>query len=138
MYGNGYWSTGIRIGAHERADGRLSWSASLVFDDDGFIDTENPDNGEISTHGGLSTRYHVDSTDTADGLTVAIDTILRDAERLGIAMRYPTGPPLLYVRGDGEYSDEWLPAGWRERLVEQAKRIGWQTYDHRPGTGGSR
>lgn len=128
MYGDGHWSTGITVGANERGDGSVRWGAAAEFYDGGFVDTEDADAGQISTEGEIRTRYFVDTTDATDGLTTAIDTVKRDAERLGIKFEPPGGSPTLYVRGDGEWSDVWLPDNWRERLAEQAKRLGWSTY----------
>ncbi|WP_054566040.1 hypothetical protein [Frankia sp. R43] len=129
MYGPSYWAAGITVGADERADGTVRWGASLEFQDDGFVDADDLDAGQVSTVGRLGTRYFLDSTEATDGLTAAIDTIKADADRLGIKFRSsPHGAPLIHVRGDGEYADEWLPENWRGRLAAQARRLGWRTY----------
>lgn len=125
-----FWAPGITVRADERADGRVRWAARVRFEDHGFVDSEDPDAGQIAVVGSLSTRYFIDSTEVTDGLTVAIDTVKRDAEQLGIefVVLPIVGGPLLCVNGDGEYPEEWLPANWRDRLAEQARRIGWKTY----------
>lgn len=138
MHGNYYWALGITVSANQQADGGVRWGASAKFYDNGLVDTEDPDAGDISTEGEIRTRRFVDSTETTDGLATAIDTVKRDAERLGITFEPHDGSPMLYVRGDGEWPDVWLPANWQERLTEQAERLEWRTYRHRSGTETSR
>ncbi|ONH58345.1 hypothetical protein CcI49_23100 [Frankia sp. CcI49] len=140
MYGPIHWATGITVSANERPDGAVRWGATVAFYDGGFVDTEDVDAGDISTEGEIRTKYCVASTETADGLTVAIDTIKADANRLGIEFRghFPGSAPALYVNGDGEWPDVWLPENWRGRLAEQARRLGWRTYGDPTGQGHDR
>lgn len=71
--------------------------------------------------------YAVRDGSTANGLTVAVDTLLADAGRLGIELiGDPIHGPQLYYWGDGEAKDYPPPAGWREILAAEAERIGWQ------------
>jgi hypothetical protein len=116
---NGYWSTGITVTYNE---GR--WSASVKFFDNGFTD-DNPDTGQISTEGTLHTGYFIADGEQVDGLTAAIDTVKRDAERLGIIWRQDGTMPTVYMKGDGE-DPEWpAPDGWRELVDAHAERLGW-------------
>lgn len=146
MIGTRYWSTGITVryayaGTSNR-DGHCvaeyGWMASLNFLDDGF-NSDDRDNGQISTEGTLRTRYFVRAHDehappnvVSEGhrkaLQVAIDVLRADAERLGVRFSSAASGPWLYYQGDGE-SDEWPPPdGWRLLLAEQATRLGWETY----------
>lgn len=118
-YDTGYWSTGITVKHH---NGR--WAASVDFLDAGFCN-DDPDARQVSTQGTLHTRYFVRDGETVDGLTVAIDTMKRDAERLGIIWRSNDDVPTIYMKGDGE-DPEWpAPIRWRELVNAQAERIGW-------------
>lgn len=117
-----YWSTGIIV----RWNPDRGWSATLPFFDDGFAN-DRTDSGRVSTEGELHTRYAVRDGSTANGLTVAVDTLLADAGRLGIELiGDPIHGPQLYYWGDGEAKDYPPPAGWREILAAEAERIGWQ------------
>lgn len=120
MIGNVYRATGITV-AH---DGR-SWSANVAYFDDGFA-SDDTDRRHISTEGTLHTRYMVESGKREDALTVAIDTVKADAERLGIRWEHPT----VYMVDGGE-SDLWTyPKGWRKLVNDHARRLGWETtYD---------
>ncbi len=124
MIGDGYWATGIKVRANRASDGRVGWGAEVDYLDDGFV-SDDADTGHISTEGRLRTRYFVKDGDTVGGLTAAIDVVIRDAARLGIGWRDEAGGPHLYVDGDGEDPDVWLPDGWRELLAEQSARLGW-------------
>lgn len=125
-----YWSTGITVAYSpfaERINGEPygGWHASLNYCDDGFADND-PDVGQVSTEGSLHTRYPVRDAEVRSGLSVAIDTLLADAERLGIEFtRVGAEPPNIYYRGDGE-DPEWpAPDGWLEVRAAEARRIGW-------------
>jgi hypothetical protein len=131
--GGRYWSTGITVTWLPRAhtiDGEPfpGWNASLEFFDDGFMD-DRVEQGEASTQGTLGTRYYVRDSKTVSGLTLAVDNLITDAERLGIEFRWAEGKlPVLYYKGDGEDSNYAPPEGWRETLRAEAERLGWSTY----------
>ncbi|HEY9412389.1 MAG TPA: hypothetical protein VIP77_22615 [Jiangellaceae bacterium] len=120
MIGNGYWSNGITV---RYSDGR--WSASVAYYDDGFVN-DTADDGTVSTEGTLHTRYFLRDGKTADALTVAIDTVKADAERLGISWNTPGIGPFVYMDGDGENGGRDVPDNWRELVDEQARRLGWE------------
>lgn len=124
-----YWSTGITLHWQEnsaRIEDELfsGWYASLDYRDDGFADNDS-ETGRISTEGTLHTRYAVLDSKTRTGLSLAIDTLLTDAERLGIDFSHVTVGPFLYYKGDGEDPDHVPPADWRNMLAAEAERIGW-------------
>jgi hypothetical protein len=127
-----YWSTGITVHWRERVTTRngapvSGWGASLDFFDDGFTN-DNADQGEVATEGTLHTRYSVCDGDTTSGLSAAVDALLADAARLGIAFRVVVDDrPHLYYKGDGCSEDYPTPDGWRETLAREAARIGWQS-----------
>ncbi|WP_275558466.1 hypothetical protein [Streptomyces sp. 5-6(2022)] len=124
-----YWSTGITVAWSPRArtingQAHPGWKASAE---------------KISTQGHLETRYFVTDTDipstplrpgeNLSGLTVAVDALITDAERLGIDfMSWSDQQPMLYYKGDGEDADYPAPEGWRDMLKAEAERIGWGTY----------
>jgi hypothetical protein len=115
VIGDGYWTTGITL---KPFDGK--WAATAGFFDSGFCQDE-------STEGKLHTRYYCKDVEQA------IDTLIADLQRLGIRLgAVPGQAPSLYMQGDGEDADVDYPGGWREMLVEQAKRLGWCTYDWAP------
>ena len=123
-----YWSVGITVTwmprAHWSEDvSRSGWQASLDFLDDGFCDNEDTDAGLVSTQGHLQTRYFVSDGENESGLTVALDVLLTDAQRLGITFKEPT----LTYRGDGEDENYPPPVGWKQDIAEQAHRLGWRT-----------
>lgn len=140
MIGPRYWSTGITVTYRHHVGttngvSRSGWGASLKFYDNGFCNDE-PDLGQVSTEGTLSTRYYVsDGQDIhgnrVDGLTIAIDTLIADATRLGIEFGGPAGQPWIYVPGDGrDPGQEYHPA-WRQIVADQAARLGWASaYQH--------
>jgi hypothetical protein len=105
MIGNTYWTTGIKL--NYSGDGK--WSATVKFYDSGFCEY-------AATEGELYTRYHV-------GLETAIDTIITDAERMGIKWNAKQ----FYVVGafDDNEKDWRLPDDWQELLTAQAKRVGY-------------
>lgn len=131
-----YWSTGITVRwahyAGHRPDNTpfSGWGASLSFFDDGFAD-DDTDQRAVSTQGTLTTRYFVADGATVSGLSVAIDTVLADAARLGITFRLDevSGGPQLYYDGDGESEGYPPPDGWRVLLAAEAARIGWHAPD---------
>ena len=129
VIGKRYWSTGIRIEYTDHVN--PAWGGEVDFFDEGWF--ERPDwlQGAISTQGHLRTRYFLPSHgDHRQALTVVTDTLLRDAEQLGVDFRDPT----IYATGDGEDPDYPLPEDWRELLDEQADRLGWSrsSHDSRP------
>jgi hypothetical protein len=132
MIGNGYWSTGISVWYAYSGQGRHGWAAKVEYYDDGFC-SDDADTGQVSTEGTLrtegelGTRYAVQQGEAADALTVVIDVIKADAERLGIRWGVDRAvPPSLYYRGDGEDENYPPPDGWRETLAAQSERIGWR------------
>lgn len=128
-----YWSTGITLAWREAylSHGE-SWSGSLDYFDDGFA-SDNPDTATVSTEGTLRTSYGVEHTGRTDALALVIDTLIADAEKLGIEFRERAlGFPMLYYRVDGEAPDCPPPPNYRELLAEQARRIGWATYGYEP------
>lgn len=134
MIGNSYWSVGITVRAREARNGAgLAWGGELKFYDAGWVGDDDAATGKVSTEGTLHTRYHVDPAPGDDGrtaLTAVINALIADAAKLGITFRVsdPVGPSVNY-EGDGEWEDYPPPAGWREMLAEQNKRLGWdQTY----------
>ena len=132
--GHGYWATGITVcwqpGSSVRGGVRHDgWTARAEFFDGGFCD-DDADLHRVSTEGVLHTRYAVPDGDTVTGLRAAIDTIVADAQRLGITFRRPVDDdrPALYYKGDGE-DPEWpAPDGWEQMLAAEAERIEWRTY----------
>jgi hypothetical protein len=129
-----YWSTGITVTwaplaerIHDEPYG--GWHAKLDYSDDGFANND-PDAGHVSTEGTLYTRYPVRNAKIRSGLSVAVDALLADAQRLGIEFittsAYPE--PWLYYRGDGEDTEHPPPDGWRETLAAEAERIGFRSY----------
>jgi len=129
-----YWATGITVTYAPLAE-RINdepyggWHASLDYHDDGFANND-PDTGEVSTEGTMVTRYPVRNAKIRSGLSVAIDTLVADANRLGIDFIAVGGlaAPFLYYRGDGEDENHPGPDGWRDMLRTEAARIGWITY----------
>jgi hypothetical protein len=135
VIGTGWWSTGITVAWQYSGMGRQGWAATLDYYDDGFCN-DNPDKGEVSTEGTLRTRYAVRPGDTSDALTVVIDVLKADAERLGIRWTAGgDGVPSLYYKTDGEDPECPPPLGWRELLRAHAIRLGWRTYDYEPEQG---
>lgn len=125
-----YWSTGITVTYQWTRTSPISgaWSAELDYCDDGFAGDDNPDTTGISTEGVLRTRYAVSDGEVRSGLSAVIDTLILDAQKLGISFSSPIGTPSLYIHGDGKDEDFPPPANWREMLVAEAKRIGWRSY----------
>ncbi|KAB1146846.1 hypothetical protein F7R91_14820 [Streptomyces luteolifulvus] len=132
--GGRYWSTGITVTWSSRAHTingvpHSGWSALLDFYDAGFV-SDRAEHGEASTQGTLRTRYYIRDSENVSGLTVAVDNLITDAERLGIDFRLWDGrSPLLYYKGDGEDPEFVPPPNWRETLRTEADRLGWCTYD---------
>ncbi|MGR6921225.1 hypothetical protein ACU635_43875 [[Actinomadura] parvosata] len=118
MIGPQYWSTGITVSC----DSRAGWGAHVDFYDDGHGD-DDPERGRISTEGTLRTRYFVGGGDQVDALTLAIDTVKADAEKLGIAW---SEAATVYHAGDDGLPDQPAPEGWRELVNSHATRLGWQ------------
>lgn len=128
-----HWATGISLrwtehaGSHGVDGQRVSysgWAAKLEFYDDGFCD-DDPDKREVSTQGTLVTRYAVRDGEQVSGLSLAIDTLLADAERFGIELRGPGRTPNLYYEGDGEDVNYPPPPGWHVLLAAESARLGW-------------
>ncbi|MFD3740432.1 hypothetical protein [Streptomyces sp. NPDC058629] len=129
-----YWTTGITVTwvpFAERINDEpyAGWHAKLDYTDDGFANND-PDAGEVSTEGTLHTRYPVRSAKIRSGLSIAIDTLMADANRLGIEFIgvEPDPEPWLYYQGDGEDSENPPPEGWRETLTVEAQRVGFRSY----------
>ena len=59
------------------------WHATLDYYDDGLVNND-PETARVSTNGTLYTRYPVRDSKIRSGLSIAIDTLLADATRLGI------------------------------------------------------
>lgn len=118
MIGDTYWTTGIIVTfarPQPPHNDPPRYGARLDFFDSGFAE-------DGSTEGELYVRYmQID-------LGEVLDTLIADAARLGIEFRHTDDLPQLYVNGDGEDPDEYLPADWREQLQVQADRLGWTTY----------
>ena len=114
-----WWYTGVVL-TPERivGDGEVMWSVVLKFLDDGFCDMD-------STEGELRLRYQIPT----QGLSAAIDTLLADAKRMGLAVVEPdldANSPTVYVKGDGEWSGIAYPDNWRDIVNGQAARLGWK------------
>lgn len=129
-----YWSTGITVTwapFAERINGEPydGWHAKLDYQDDGFANND-PEAGRVSTEGSLHTRYPVRNAKMRSGLSIAVDTLIADAERLGIEFiaTSPDSEPWLFYRGDGEDAEHPPPDGWRDTLADEAKRIGFRSY----------
>ncbi|GHB56032.1 hypothetical protein GCM10010331_49900 [Streptomyces xanthochromogenes] len=135
-----YWSTGIVLvwadfsswsGGHARS----GWHGTVEFFDDGFAGDNDTDAGYLSTNGKLWTRYAVADGEVRSGLSAAVDVLIADARKLGIAFRVGDGPGRLYYKTDGENPEFPPPTGWRELLTAEAERIGWDSYAVRPEAG---
>ncbi|MCX4405922.1 MULTISPECIES: hypothetical protein [unclassified Streptomyces] len=129
-----YWSSAITVTYSpfaERINDEPSggWHAKLEYQDDGFADND-PDAGQVSTEGTLYTRYPVSDAKIRSGLSIALDTLLDDARRLGIEFVAVGGDtvPCLFYRGDGEDAEHPPPDGWRETLAAEAERIGFRSH----------
>lgn len=110
MYGDMLFATGIIVWHGYAGNGRYGWWAMVEFQD----------YGKGSILGKIHTKY-------GDDLACSIDTIKKDAERLGIKF-VNTFTPFVYYRGDGENKDFPPPDGWRELLEKEARRIGFRSY----------
>jgi hypothetical protein len=128
MIGPQYWSIGIIVRAESSIkDSTRLWGAHLKYLDSGFVD-DDASIPRISTEGLLQTRYSVAPTgDQTDGdvLRAIIDTLIADANRLGIVFR-ASGGPSIYYHSDGEDPDHEAPPNWRDLVREQNERLGWQ------------
>lgn len=116
MIGSRYWSVGIIVKYQASTDG---WAATLELLDDGHAGDNQP--GRISTEGELRTRYFVVGDENTDALTLAIDTLKADAEKLGIRWEDPN----IYAHHDGNDTTWPMHLGWRELLTAQSRRLGW-------------
>jgi hypothetical protein len=125
-----YWSTGITVTwapIAERVGGEPypGWHVSLEYSDEGWADNDS-ERGQVSTRGTLHTRYPVRDSKTRSGLSIAIDTLLTDAKRLGIDFTRPDDQlPMLYHRDSSDGSGRPPPDGWRALIQAEAARIGW-------------
>jgi hypothetical protein len=129
MIGTGWWSTGVTARWAYSGGGQYGWAASLDYLDDGWCD-DDPAAGRVSTQGRIGTRYAVKDITDCNTLTVVLDVLIADAERLGIEWRSPT----LYYEADGENASYPPPERWDEALRAQAARLGWRTYGYEPGS----
>ncbi len=128
-----YWSTGIVVRWFPARPGHTeAWGAHLDFLDDGFA-ADDMTAGRISTEGRLHTRYPVEAPEGVNALAVVLDTLIADAAKLGIRWHNAVDQwPMVYYDGDGEATDYPPPPGYRDLLVEQAKRLNWATYGYTP------
>jgi hypothetical protein len=117
-----YWSTGITVRYGYSGGGQYGWSARLDFYDDGFANDDTAGQS-VSTEGRLVTRYFVCDGEKASGLSIALDVLRADAEKLGIRFN---DEATLYYAADGEDLDNPPPDGWRAALGAEAARIGWK------------
>ncbi len=126
----GYWATGITLRYRDaRGDRAESWGGSVDFYDDGFAGDDDAATRQISTEGTLRTRYFVKGRPAEVALAAVIDTLILDAERLGIRFRGTVSDkPVLLYDGDGDNADFPPPDGWKYMLWMQADRIGWDSY----------
>lgn len=116
-----YWAVGITV----RCDTHGRWGGHIDFYDDGFCD-DNADKGQVATQGRLATRYLVDDGTDVPALRAVLDTLIDDAQRLGIRLAGPAqSRPSLSYEGDGEDPANPPPAGWRELLAAESARLGW-------------
>jgi hypothetical protein len=124
MIGKRYWSTGISL--RYSSDRTPAWSGALSFHDDGFA-SDDLATGQISTEGELHTRYYVPTGGVHQrALRLVTDTLIHDADSLGIEFR----DAYLYAHGDGEDPGHPMPHGWVELMEEQAERLGWGMPDY--------
>lgn len=117
MIGKSYWTTGITVNFWRCPTTYMArlYSVSLNFHDHGVAQ-------EGSTVGKLSSQYYeVD-------LGKALDTLIADAQRLGIVFDRNGEKLMLYTENDGEGNDHNRPHDWLEQLQAQARRLGWTTY----------
>lgn len=129
-----YWSTGINVTyapSAERINGELypGWHACLDYQDDGFADND-PETERVSTEGKLFTRYPVRNAKIRQGLSIALDTLIADAERLGVTFTTLPGHrgPNIFYDGDGENEIHPAPEDFRDILATEADRLGWSSY----------
>lgn len=125
-----YWATGITLRYRDAHVARAeSWSGSVDFYDDGFAGEDNAETRQISTEGTLRTRYFVQGRPAEVALAAVIDTLVLDAERLGIRFRGTVSDkPTLSYDGDSDNAVFPPPDGWKHMLRMQADRIGWDSY----------
>lgn len=124
MIGTKHWATGIIVDYQEG-----KWSSHVEYLDDGFADYDLH-SGRISTEGRIGTRYGVRDSDHHDALTVVIDVMKADAERLGIEWRKTIGGPYIFAAFETaaeNYPDRY-PDGWQRLLNEQSRRIGFNAF----------
>lgn len=112
MYGDKLAAVGIIVWYGYKGNGEYGWWAKVKYQDFGHCDRG-------SVMGNIRTKY-------ADSLQYSIDTIKRDAEKIGIEFVKMDGltPAITYLN-DGEWGDYPPPDGWRESLLEEAIRIGF-------------
>lgn len=116
MYGNELYATGIILEYGPSAGDKYGWWATVEFQDFGHCD-------DRSIKGVISTQYGVE-------ISLAIDTILTDVEKLGIKfIKSESITPALLYKDDSENKDYPPPEGWRQLLKAEAARIGFHTYD---------
>jgi len=115
MFGDILYAIGITVWYGYAGNDKDGWWAAVEFQDDGHCDNN-------SIKGEIHTKY-------GGPLSLQIDTIKHDAEKLGI--QFPTianmTPSLVYLN-DGETKDYPPPNDWRQILKKEAKRIGFRSY----------
>jgi len=107
-----YWTAGITL-----TPSGGQWSATSKFRDRRFA-------GPDSVEGELATRYLMPTA------AEAIDVLIRELTALGIGLGTERIAPWIYIEGDGEDPGIAYPPGWPALLLEQARRIGWGTYNN--------
>ena len=101
MIGTKYQSTGVTVTPYGD-----KWSAEVSFHDEGFCNND-------STEGVVRTRYLI------DGLSKAIDLVIKDAKRLGIQF---VQTPAIYI-GIPEMDIDKATA---DILGVECARLGWK------------
>ena len=83
MIGNDYYFVGINLRYGYAGSNQNGWSAILDFTDAGFAN-DDVAGGIVSTEGTLTTRYSLRDSNGVSGAQVALESVLRDAAKLGI------------------------------------------------------
>jgi hypothetical protein len=107
------WTTCVVLAWKPRTETDGGWWAAMRWSWGKFCDPE-------MVEGEIRTRYPT-------GMRRAIDQVMAMAARFGVEAQ-PTVGMSLFVEGDGE-GDQLLPAGWRSRVIREAARRGWESYE---------